>query len=298
MSGTRRLPSPATLYGAFLLGQSYVRGYDASWDVWIREAKRLPTGLTTPRNIEDTANLLSDVGLARLLPSGRVWLDERVLLAGSVPDNRVLTRMLILLTAQSAPVWVQAAISSKGELLPEIIPSGEMETLQRLGLTLDDSGSVTQVLLSLAQSTDVDFSAIGALGEEATINHEVARLRHGGRADLADQIVRVSLISDRFGFDVASFECDGTPLKLEVKTRSSPVVARFPFFLTRHEYRIAKAAPSSWRLVAVNLVGGQAQVLGYLTFEALSSLIPVEPEGFQWTEAGLSIPASWLKPTP
>ncbi|NLB64607.1 MAG: DUF3883 domain-containing protein [Fibrobacter sp.] len=68
---------------------------------------------------------------------------------------------------------------------------------------------------------------------------EKSRLAKAGRNDLANKVERVSLTSDSYGYDIASFDEDGTERYIEVKaTRSNVGVANF--FFTANELRTAQ----------------------------------------------------------
>lgn len=291
------LPSLAVLYGTYLLGQAFARGYTKSWDAWISMARQLPTGQTTPRNMDRTAERLAELGLAGVSPDGTVWLDTRILLAGSAPSDEVLARLLVLLASQSPPLWTSVADVRQGPLILDYIPSADMHTLQALCLDGQDPNALIRTIVALAHQ-QVDTEGIGALGEKACVDHEVSRLISLGRADLAEQVVQVSLISESFGYDISSFFSDGQSIALEVKATTQDLVSVFPCFLSRHEYSVAQAAPSSWRLAAVHLTGDTATVLGYFSLDAVEHLVPSESEGFHWTEARLLLPLSRLTSEP
>lgn len=61
--------------------------------------------------------------------------------------------------------------------------------------------------------------ALGRAGEERALKHERAQLRSAGRDDLARKVIWVSEEEgDGAGYDIASFETDGRPRLIEVKT--------------------------------------------------------------------------------
>ncbi|MEZ6196861.1 MAG: DUF3883 domain-containing protein [Planctomycetota bacterium] len=81
----------------------------------------------------------------------------------------------------------------------------------------------------------------GRRAELIAFEAESAKLRTSGRPDLADA---VELVSDRpgLGFDLRSFETDGTEKQIEVKNISgSP-----RFFLTHSEWLNSRARPNYW----------------------------------------------------
>ncbi|MEI3535967.1 MAG: DUF3578 domain-containing protein [Bacilli bacterium] len=71
---------------------------------------------------------------------------------------------------------------------------------------------------------------IGELGEKLALEYEYDRLVNLGRKDLADQIKRVSLKSDAFGYDIESFDLIGEEYKkiyIEVKTTANKADVEF-----------------------------------------------------------------------
>src|SRR5690606_9492294 len=58
---------------------------------------------------------------------------------------------------------------------------------------------------------------LGDRGEKIVMDLEAERLRSGNREDLIKRIDRVSLKSDSYGYDILSFELDGSKRYIEVK---------------------------------------------------------------------------------
>lgn len=79
---------------------------------------------------------------------------------------------------------------------------------------------------------------LGSRGEKIVMDLEVHRLRSSGRKDLAKKVKRVSMESDSYGYDVASYEIDGRERFIEVKATSSKV-GPAKFFITANELRTA-----------------------------------------------------------
>jgi hypothetical protein len=80
---------------------------------------------------------------------------------------------------------------------------------------------------------------LGDRGEKIVKDFEQKRLKDFGRFDLAAKVERVSLKSDSFGFDILSYEKDGTERLIEVKaTRAKAGDANF--FLTINELNTAR----------------------------------------------------------
>lgn len=78
--------------------------------------------------------------------------------------------------------------------------------------------------------------------------HEHASLIAAGRPDLATRIRWVShLDGDGAGFDIQSFDIDGSARLIEVKTTNG--WERTPFQITRNELAVSEARREHWRLV-------------------------------------------------
>lgn len=89
--------------------------------------------------------------------------------------------------------------------------------------------------------------ALGRAGEERVLAHERAVLRGEGRDDLARRVRWVSdEDGDGAGYDIASFEPDGRPRLIEVKTTNG--WDRTPFHISRNELAVAELRRSEWRL--------------------------------------------------
>ena len=99
-----------------------------------------------------------------------------------------------------------------------------------------------------AAGRDARNRALGEAGEARVLAHEKSTLHSIGRPDLAKQVEWTSKTQgDGAGYDIASFQPDGTPRLLEVKTTNG--WDRTPFHISRNEIRVAKGHPEEWRLV-------------------------------------------------
>jgi len=95
---------------------------------------------------------------------------------------------------------------------------------------------------------DARNRALGHAGEERVLTHERANLLAAGRSDLADRIRWVSHVDgDGAGYDIRSFDIDGSSRLIEVKTTNG--WERTPFHITRNELAVAEAHREDWRLV-------------------------------------------------
>lgn len=81
--------------------------------------------------------------------------------------------------------------------------------------------------------------SLGDAGEQFAINFEQARLIHLGKESLADRIEQVSAtIGPSAGFDIRSFEANGSDRFIEAKT--TKYGKSTPFFITPNELKFAK----------------------------------------------------------
>jgi hypothetical protein len=88
---------------------------------------------------------------------------------------------------------------------------------------------------------------LGTAGEEFIVEYERRRLWDAGRCDLARQVDHVAVTEgDGLGFDVRSFELDGNPRLIEVKTTS--FAALTPFFVSRNEVAASGQFARQYRL--------------------------------------------------
>jgi hypothetical protein len=89
--------------------------------------------------------------------------------------------------------------------------------------------------------------SLGDAGETFVINFEQARLIHAGRAALAARIEHTAKVrGDYEGYDVLSFEVDGSPRLIEVKT--TKYGGETPFFVTRNELATSEREARQYQL--------------------------------------------------
>lgn len=93
---------------------------------------------------------------------------------------------------------------------------------------------------------------LGSAGEEFVLGVERTKLLAIERPDLAERVQWVSRdVGDGAGFDILSFDREGSERHIEVKTTNG--AARTPFFLTRNEIATAQAREGTWYLYRVHL---------------------------------------------
>jgi len=95
---------------------------------------------------------------------------------------------------------------------------------------------------------DARNRTLGRLGEERVVLHERQTLVAAGRDDLAAKVEWTAAEKgDGAGYDVASFESDGSTRLIEVKTTNG--WERTPFHLTRNELAVADERRDCWHLI-------------------------------------------------
>ena len=89
--------------------------------------------------------------------------------------------------------------------------------------------------------------SLGRAGEELVLRFEHERLLRAGQRRLADQVEHVSHTKgDHLGYDILSFECDGSERLIEVKT--TRFGAMTPFFASRNEVEFSGTRDSAYQL--------------------------------------------------
>jgi hypothetical protein len=111
-------------------------------------------------------------------------------------------------------------------------------------------------------------AALGSYAEDVVLEAERRRLRQSGRADLADRVHSVSY-EHTLGYDIESFDEDGTERQIEVKAARRSK-GELSFFLTENERSKSHQLPNYFF---------------YLVIDSKSK-----------TEAVKYFPAGWLKP--
>ena len=131
---------------------------------------------------------------------------------------------------EPAPVFTAQPASDSSSLIEEDVPTfAPSETKQ-----------------PTFKAVKIDFAAkesqnrkLGEAGEQLAINFEEHRLAKLGRTDLVEQIRWISKeLGDGAGYDILSFEENGDPRYIEVKTTRSDKTR--PFLISENELRFAQ----------------------------------------------------------
>ncbi|KQN93569.1 hypothetical protein ASE95_01065 [Sphingomonas sp. Leaf231] len=161
--------------------------------------------------------------VARWLATHPAWLspETRLSLAGG-SSSRV---------QETPTLWI-----GPPPTLGNAPPPDELEQMQHIARRFD------------VAERDARNRALGRAGEERIVRHEQSSLAAGGRDDLAARVRWVSeQDGDGAGYDIASFEIDGRPRLIEVKTTNG--WERTPFHISRNELAVADERRRDWCLV-------------------------------------------------
>jgi hypothetical protein len=113
------------------------------------------------------------------------------------------------------------------------------------------------------------------------IEHEKDRLKKAGRSDLAQKIVHVSQVEgDSAGYDVRSYEPDGRPRFIEVKTTRGGAATNF--FISPNEVAFSARNQESYvlfRLYELDNESGSAKA--YLITGNVATQLTLEPSAFR-----------------
>ena len=121
---------------------------------------------------------------------------------------------------------------------------------------------------------------MGKLGEEHVLNHEIARLIAAERMDLAKKIEWTSdVYGDGAGYDIKSFEPDGSDRLIEVKaTKGGPAT---DFFLTRTEREVSMERPEAWRLYRLHTLPAKPRL--FMLSPPLEDVVRLSAEAWRAT---------------
>ena len=136
-----------------------------------------------------------------------------------------------LLGSEPPPFWIGAPPAKRNE--PPLI---DPEFMAAIGRKFD------------VAERDARNRPLGKAGERLVLEYERNSLRQLGKPQLADKIRWTSEEDgDGFGYDIASFESDGRPRLIEVKTTNG--WERTPFHISRNELAVADRNRDDWTLI-------------------------------------------------
>lgn len=162
--------------------------------------------------------------VARWLAAHPAWLspDTRTSLAGTAAPLQV---------REAPTLWI-----GPPPTVSNMPPPDELAQMQAIARRFD------------VAERDARNRALGRAGEERIVLHERSSLVTTGRNDLADQVRWISeQDGDGAGYDIASFEMDGRPRLIEVKTTNG--WERTPFHISRNELAVSEERRRDWCMV-------------------------------------------------
>lgn len=292
LSSSAELPSAHRLRAAYRAAQA-IRDQTVSVAAARASYLRLPTDLVF--DVDDLVageRLLLDVGL---LSDGGGHLQGNVRLGtlAELYEDEALTTLLALVLGERPPLWLRTAAASPAGLDTELIPA-EASTV--LGTLVPDPQLREALLLAAAERIDArELSEAGAAGEEAVVAACRDELHDAQRPDLAGDVQRVSLISDRLGYDVVAPTLDGSSRRLEVKTTRRK--ARLEVFISRNEATVG-LRDVAWALVFCRLGdGGEVEIVGWCRGECLEPLLPENRHARgRWASTAITLAPEELRP--
>ena len=122
---------------------------------------------------------------------------------------------------------------------------------------ISSDGSKNKKIVAGAKVTKSDLSErdaknrdLGEAGELFILLYERKRLKNAGLINLAEKVVWVSKeFGDGLGYDISSFDSDGSEIFLEVKTTSGGKAT--PFYVSKNEIDVSALKGPAYRLVRV-----------------------------------------------
>lgn len=115
---------------------------------------------------------------------------------------------------------------------------------------VDDSSYHRRAIKNDFVRLEANKKELGLAGELAVVNHEQRRLWTCGHTALAERVEHVSVTQgDGLGFDVLSYNIDGSERLIEVKTTRR--ADTWPFVATRNEVALSAAVPEQFHLYRV-----------------------------------------------
>ena len=123
---------------------------------------------------------------------------------------------------------------------------------------------------------------IGSRGEAIVLSMEEKRLQDEGRPDLAKNIQHVSNKSDWDGYDILSFEIDGSPRHIEVKATSGGNLDR-GFYISANELEKTKALGNYYIYFVFSAMSKNPKVLPIKEPDFHSSEYDLQPVAYHVT---------------
>lgn len=127
-------------------------------------------------------------------------------------------------------------------------------------------------------SRDARNRALGKEGEQLVFEQEIRRLESIRRLDLARKVEWTSQeVGDGAGFDIASFDNDGRPRLIEVKTTNGSAIT--PFYLSENERLFSDERPEAFTLM--RLYNFSERPMAFELRPPLSAVLALNPTNYR-----------------
>lgn len=155
----------------------------------------------------------------------------------------ILTQDLIYAVARYLDVSTQSvAVENKKYIPASIIKTSKLQTK-------DESIDLEPKFINHLQNM-IDAKKIGDLGEQWVFNYETNRLENAGKKKLAKDVEHISAKrGDGAGYDILSFEEDGSKRFIEVKTTKGNFYQTF--YVTQNELKKSQIEKNNYYLYRV-----------------------------------------------
>lgn len=142
---------------------------------------------------------------------------------------------------------VQENVRSVSSVIEHSLTKAEVPDRRRPARLKDGPGGTISARRPDYLANHAANQELGLLGELLVLRTERTKLIAAGRPDLAERVRHVSVLeNDTAGFDILSYEDDGTKLFIEVKTTRGKADA--DFFISASELAFAKANSAQYKL--------------------------------------------------
>ena len=133
-------------------------------------------------------------------------------------------------------------------------PSGDGKKKKKTGKKPARKGKKTDYLAKGKRD-----KKLGDAGEEFVVHYEKVKLIKLDRPDLAERVVWASEeIGDGLGYDISSFDTEGQPIQIEVKTTRSGL--KSPFYISPTELEASEDLAKGYRLYRVFNYGSDPKI--------------------------------------
>lgn len=149
---------------------------------------------------------------------------------------------------------IEAYLKDDFENIIQDTPSGGGEQKKKIGKKSARKGKKTDYLAKGKRD-----KKLGDAGEEFVVHYEKAKLIKLDRPDLAERVVWASEeIGDGLGYDISSFDSEGEPIQIEVKTTRSGL--KSPFYISPTELEASEDFAKGYRLYRVFNYGSEPKI--------------------------------------